>query len=548
MLYGGCVTELLAKAGQRLGMKVEHLLYQSGLHEEPTLPLRSSFDAVLVGFAFRTLVGQSAERLLGFHDADLVYQKNLPYDELLSTIKSLIDQLLSKFQSVFLGKSPVFFLSFIEPPQTSAGLLNARNSGGIYRLSRDINDYMAERLAHIDGAYYLETNDLLRAYGDRDWYDGYEVCYAHSGIHGDTSARSFPAAVMRRVGKVLAVLHQEQPVKLIVTDLDGTLWKGVLAEEDEIIPGDHTEGWPIGYAEALMACKKRGILLAICSKNDEASTRTNFDKVWYGRMRLEDFCSVKINWQPKSKNLFEILKEVNILPENVLFIDDNPLEIAEVIRAFPGMRTLTGDPHVWRMELLYGVPFQTPRMTEESAKKTELIQAKITRDREMAQTDRASYLRDLAMVVDVFPVTHQDDKLYARAFELLNKTNQFNTTGRRWTAEELTRFLGEGGLLYALRASDRLADHGVVGLALLYADRLEQMVLSCRVFGLGLEDALLHRVASMDGATNGVVAKWHETGKNATAKHFLERHFIFEAEAWHLRQLPLFPEHVKLRE
>lgn len=547
LLYGGCLAETLVKVGRRGIHSVDHLLFLSGLHEEPSAPPLGAYDAAVIVLSLRTVLGQAAERLVGFHDADLLYQKDLDPQAVQDAAVGILDGLVDKFLQCLQGVAPFFVLGFVEPPPTSSGLFQARRPGGVYRLVRALNDHLAMRLDGARSGYFLEVNDLLRAYGDADWYDGFEICFTHGNLWSPPVDRDSPhAAILRRIDKALAALHLEQPVKLIITDLDDTLWKGVLAETDEIVAGDHTEGWPIGYAEALIECKRRGILLAISSKNDDATTRANFAKVWYGRIRIEDFCAVKINWQPKSANVAEILREVNLLPENVVFIDDNPLEIAEVKRAYPAIRTLSGDPKQWRMELLYGVPFQVVRSTDESARRTELIQAKILRDRELTQpqTDRAGYLQDLGLRVTVRQLGGAGDADAARALELLNKTNQFNTTGRRWTAEEFGAFLAHGGQLHAMRAADRLADHGLIGLGLVKDEKLVQMVLSCRVFGLELEDALLHHIALTAGAPEALQAQWRETDRNATARQFLQRHFFPERDGWRLQALPSWPGHI----
>jgi FkbH-like protein len=220
------------------------------------------------------------------------------------------------------------------------------------------------------------------------------------------------------------------------------------------------------------------------------------------------------------------------------------LEIAEVQRAFPQLRTLSGDPHRWRMELIYGVDLQVPKRSEEAGRRTELVRAKIEREKLAAATDREGYLRDLQLRAAIRTLTDGQDRHIARALELLNRTNQFNTTGKRWTAAELQAFIPEGGKVYILRAADRFADHGLIGVALLSRDRLVQMVLSCRVFGLALEDALLARILAENPAAQALQADWQDTGRNATARQFLERYFTLEGETWRLREAPPWPEYI----
>jgi FkbH-like protein len=542
-LFGGCLAEYLACRAKALGWRMEHVLYQSGLHELPALSNNAKPEAILVVLSLRTILGQAAQELVGFHDADLLYQKDLDPDAVISSAQNVLDGLLQHFTDAMQSGPPVFFLSFIEPPATSSGLFTPRQRGGIYQLVHALNNHLAARLSQSPSSYYLEINDLLRAEGDAGVYDGYDLCFAHGSLRSARNENPLPGRILLRLDQMLSVLAAEQPVKLIITDLDNTLWKGVLAEEDHIVPGDHTEGWPIGYAEALIECKRRGIVLAICSKNEEAQTRANFDKVWYGRIRWEDFAVTRVNWQPKSQNVREILQAVNVLPEHTVFIDDNPLEITEVIRAFPQMRTLTGDPHTWRMELLYGVPYQVPRLSAESQQRTEAIQAKVQRDSQLASGDREGYLRELGLAVDILTLDLKSPQ-FARALELLNKTNQFNTTGQRWTMAEMGSFVADGGRLYALRARDRMTEHGLVGLALLQGNRLRQLVLSCRVFGLGLEDALLQHLCRQGDQGQTLRADWVDTGRNATARQFLEQHFLPQEDVWQLRGAPGWPEHI----
>lgn len=545
LLLGGCVAENLASAGKSLSWLLDHQLYQSGLHESPEWPPESVYEAALVVFSLRTVLGQAASRINGIHDADLAYLKHIPEDRLFATAQEVLDALVEKIHASANARLPLFFLSFFEPPQTASGLFQARE--GLYPLVRRLNEAMAALLWPKADTHYLEANDLLRAFGDVDVYDGYDVCFAHAGIKvGIDGVQGLSAAILRRIDKMLSVIREEvESVKLIVTDLDNTLWIGVVAEATEIVPHRQTEGWPLGYAEALLICKQRGILLAICSKNDEETTRANFEKVWGGRLQLDDFCSVKINWRPKPENMAQILQETNLLPENVLFIDDNPLEIEEMQQVFPEVRTLTGDPRRWRMELIYAAPFQRARITEESASRTALIRAKMERDRTIQATDREEFLNSLGLTAIVSAI-ECDSSEYQRAMELLNKTNQFNTTGKRWNDGEMREFLANGGRMFIMQARDRLANHGLIAVALVRESTLVQMVLSCRVFGLGLEEAMLVRLLDMSSVGGSMSAGHRDTGKNATALQFLRRHFLLDQNPVSLASQPQCPAHIHL--
>ncbi len=168
----------------------------------------------------------------------------------------------------------------------------------------------------------------------------------------DIRVDQFRQAVWIELMAMYRTVRALDQVKLIIVDLDDTLWRGIVAEEgdvaDEII-----EGWPMGLIEALQFLKKRGVLLAICSKNDESKIEKRWAPVLGGRLRLDDFVVRKINWRPKADNVEEILEEVNLLSRNVVFVDDNPREREEVHGAFPDIRVLGAQPyHLKRRSLV----------------------------------------------------------------------------------------------------------------------------------------------------------------------------------------------------
>lgn len=136
--------------------------------------------------------------------------------------------------------------------------------------------------------------------------------------------------------------------------------------------------------------------------------------------------------------------------------------------------------------------------------------------------DRPAFLRGLDLALDVMTLTSTNHDRFARTFELLNKTNQFNTTGRRWSEADLADFFAHDGMIYGFNAHDRLANHGLIGLALVKGDALVQMVLSCRVFGLGIETAMLNVVQSQ--ATAALRAQWVETGRNHSCQFLYPHH------------------------
>jgi len=313
-----------------------------------------------------------------------------------------------------------------------------------------------------------------------------------------------------------------QPIKIIILDLDETLWRGIHSE-DKLSKIERTEGWPLGFLEALLLFKKSGGILAIASKNTEQETLVAFEKIWEGKISLSDFVSLKINHNPKSFNIAEILNETNILPINALFIDDNPREIESVKQVFPEIRTLNSEHYDWRRTILQNIEFFMNRNTEESRKRTELLQNKILRDKSSIDFgSRQEWLKSLSMRSMVAKLNGENDANFERVLELINKTNQFNLNGNRVSREGLIEEVKRSTFFY-FTLVDRLSDNGVVSVLSIRNNVIERFVMSCRVFGLDFEYEILREVLSLKKLNvRDVNFLFKETDRNFVTQVFLK--------------------------
>jgi len=340
----------------------------------------------------------------------------------------------------------------------------------------------------------------------------------------------FSRAIAAHYRDVLAARAHLFGRKIIVTDLDNTLWRGLMGEG----PVEHFRE----RQQLLRRLRSKGVVLAVASKNDA-------DKIRWEEMALakDDFVATRIDWRPKAGNIREMQQELELRPEAFVFIDDRPDERALAEAALPGLRALDAeDDATWRHlarweELLDGGQHEdrTRWYRERASRGAALEEAR--RD---AGDDGAFAMLELKAVI-----RDADAKDLARVLELINRSNQFNLCGTRTTSREVRSWLDSPTTrVLVADVSDRFGGMGLVGIAIvnLESDRVvvPAFVLSCRVFGYAVETALLQRVAryrAAGAATDAsIVGRYHETKANGPCKAFYADHgFTREGEDWVLR-------------
>ncbi|WP_374648821.1 HAD-IIIC family phosphatase [Rhizorhabdus sp.] len=440
---------------------------------------------------------------------------------------------------------PTLFLNYPLPQRPAMGRLLPRYQLGnpsffIQRLNRRLSD-LVDRYP---GGHILDMEQLSSAFGRRFVQDDAFWIHSHGGLIGDFDherdggriegtqplsalhrfeVEGFVEQAWEEAFAMVRTLRGTDRVKMVCIDLDDTLWRGVAAEADHLDPA-MVEGWPLGFAEALAILKQRGILLAILSKNDEVNVARIFPQLFGDRLTLDDFAIRKIGWRPKRETMAEAIAEANILPEAVVFVDDNPVERAAMKAAFPAVRTLEASHRDWRRILLWAPETQVPAISAESARRTEMVQAQVQREQDRGRLEQDDFLASLGLSMEMRAIRHPQAAGFGRALELINKTNQFNTSGRRWGEGEAAGWFADGGRWWVFSARDRHVDYGLVGVLVERDGWLEQFVMSCRVFGLQLEQAALALLRAQVAA--GLSALLLETDRNGPCRN------VFRAGGW----------------
>ena len=322
--------------------------------------------------------------------------------------------------------------------------------------------------------------------------------------------------------------------KCVVVDLDNTLWGGVVGEDgkDGIKLGPTSPGSEYqDFQRYLLSLTGRGILLAINSKNNLTDALEIIRSHEGMVLREDSFSAMRINWQPKSENLRSLADELNIGLDAMVFLDDSAEERELIRQMFPEVLTpdLPADPALYRQTVEALPQLQVLGLTSED--RSRAAQYSATRERKRARgcaTSLEDYLGSLRIVVET---TRATVETLPRVHQLMQRTNQFNLTTRRYDAGQVAAFARDPARrIYVLRSRDRFGDHGVVATAVVRVDEdcwtMDSFLMSCRVIGYGVETALLaavSREAERAGA-DVLVGEFIETDKNAPARDFYPRH------------------------
>jgi len=518
--------------------------------EKPPVPAEE-YDYQLIQIPLRVILPARQLNALSYHDEAGFAAA---FDEAVDRLRVHLDGRM-KF-NVAHGLL-TFVFNFMLPQFPTTGLLLPRyDLRNIEYFIGKLNEELERMLAGYRNAYMLDIDRLSASFGRRYVQDDVVAPFYHGGqangayriedrmekllglghYYDLRPAMPFRDTLVAHVQALYRAIRQQDSVKLVVTDLDDTLWKGVSGDAADI--GVHMiEGWPYGYIEALQILRRRGILLAIASKNDETRIREIWNTIMRGVLTLEEFAAIQINWNPKAENMRVMLAAMNLLPRNVVFVDDNPAERAQMKAAFPEMRVIGANPYHTRRVLLMAAETQVAAVTAESARRTEMIQAQIQRETERAGLGQEEFARQQQVEAVLFPIKGLEDPRFARTLELINKTNQYNTTGKRWKAEEIGAFLGKGGRIFAFDVRDRYTEYGLVGVVLVRDGTIEQWVMSCRVLGTGVERSVLRAVVDDLRARGSaeIVAHMAKTEVNKPCHQlFATGDFVEKGETWWL--------------
>ncbi len=411
---------------------------------------------------------------------------------LVNDISSLVDELEANTSALILVNN------FVVPVFTPFGIVDNKQKLGLREFFTELNLSLGEKLQKNHRTYLVDLDMVASDFGKSkitNWNTWYRGSIPFSEQFTPVLADEYLRYILALRGKTK---------KCIVLDLDNTLWGGIIGEDglEGIKLGNTSPGIEyVEFQKVLLSLYNRGVILAICSKNNYDDAIKVFREHPYQVLREDHFAAMRINWKNKALNLEELAAEINIGLDSMVFLDDNPVERAQVSQVHPEVLVveMPKNPRLYREMLENLHVFDVLSLTKEDLARGEMYVGKRKRaELEKNATSIEDFLRTLELRVQVKEVTDFDTP---RVVQLIGKTNQFNLTTRRYTDAEVDSFRKSKEVaVYSLAVQDKFGDEGVVGVAIVRKKGIEwwidSFLMSCRVIGRSIETALLAKIVA----------------------------------------------------
>lgn len=402
--------------------------------------------------------------------------------------------------------------------------------GAEKRIEEYLENYLIDQIQELHGkgnsVYVLPVKDAITDIGRKNFYSS-KMWYVGSMPYSMKGLASLNDLINRYIG-VTKGMHK----KCIAVDLDNTLWGGIIGEDgvEGIQLSNHKEGARYYDTQKILKkMKDQGVMLTILSKNNVEDVELVFkhpDMV----LQHEDFVAEAINWEPKSANIRKLAADLNIGLDSFVFLDDNPAE-REAMRSecpevavidFPKDSSLLPAA----LEAAYNEYFLSLEVTGEDSQKTAMYRAETARKAEMSSaTSVEDFLKKLEMTMSIHRMRAEEEK---RVVQLVNKTNQFNVTTKRYSEEEIKDLAGHGDII-TVHMADKYGDQGLVAVLILTYEGneadIDTFLMSCRVMGRNAENEIIARIKCLleRKGINDVKATYIKTAKNAPVEDLFEK-------------------------
>lgn len=486
-------------------------IYQDSLNE--TLLRDDSIDFILL-----TLWLPSFSKLL-YEDFSSATPTDINNE--ITRINHFIENVIANIRKH--NNAPVLLFNFTQPYAPALGIYEQSTPHSQFAAIRTVNDHLANFARQHDMISIVDLNHCIFRIGHHhalDWR------FWHIAKMPFSHELRFELAT--ELAKFMRALTGKTK-KCLVLDCDNVLWGGVVGEVgwEQVAIGADGPGLPYYLLQKeIINLYHRGILIALCSKNNEDDVLECLQKNPHMLIHEKHIVTTQINWDDKATNMEKIARNLNIGLDSLVFMDDNPFETEIIATLLPEVTTLHAANPATNHQLLANCGlFDTLNYTPEDKSRSRLYkEEQIRRDYQKTIHNLDDYLHSLNMQMQI---SHLDAVNFARATQLIQRTNQFNMTTQRYTATELKNFISSDKHdVITATLADKFGNYGMCGLAVIAYEQetalLESFLLSCRVLGRNVEHAFLNECIAFATAKKmqTIIGKYQSTKKNHTFCNF----------------------------
>jgi len=437
------------------------------------------------------------------------------YVELENLIKIITNKIQTK----------IVITNFVIPTYSPFGIYESKMEFGLRDIILDLNKKIQKYCKNQNSVYLFDFNSFVTKFGEQNVLDYKKMFFGDIKI----SFKIIPHLIYEFLGYVKPILGLNK--KCIVLDLDNTLWGNIVGEDgyEGIKIGPDPSGRPfIEFQKILKSLSKRGIILAINSKNNLEDAMEVIKKHPYMILKEEDFACMKINWNDKIANMRDISKELNIGLDSMVYFDDDPVNRELIRMSIPEIKTieLPKDSSYYSLILRNLNDFNVLKITDDDSKRA--IMYRQDHDRRALESTTKNideYLEKLNIKVKV---RFADKFSIPRISQLTLKTNQFNLTTKRYQEEEIKKFVEDDKMIVGCaEVEDKFGENGITNTFIIKKKSEEWIIdtflLSCRIMGRGIENAILGKILEFakDEGVKVIKTQFISTQKNKPAENFL---------------------------
>ena len=444
-------------------------------------------------------------------------------------IKKDVDYFCSCIRSIKKYSDIVLVPNWIlkQPNESSLAFAYSKGFGLEYNLSF-MNYYLSEQFNKEKNLYILNSSKWLLNCGASSAYNS-KLWYLTKTPFSNNFFKQVISDLSNLYGSIKGLSK-----KLLILDLDDTLWGGIVGEvgwKNLRIGGhDHLGEAFRDFQIQIKSLKNQGIILALASKNDEVTAIKAINNHPEMILSMEDFVAHRINWEDKAKNIIDIVNELNLGLQSVVFLDDSPFERARVQEALPEVLVpeLPKDPTDYNTFLSKLRCFDKTHVTDEDKSRSNLYKSESKRIKLKQQLKSLSdWIKTLNLTIVIEDIKNENTP---RAVQLFNKTNQMNLSTRRLSEQGFNHWVKvDSNNLWTIRAADKFGDYGIIGILSISTKNniatLVDFILSCRVVGRYIEETMIEFLKEFcqENNVNKIKGKYKKTDKNSLCYNFLNK-------------------------